>query len=72
MLKEQAISILRSNGWNINQPDDIKVDEAQEDCIFLSQKGHGEWIVTQSGSVTFFDTSETDPNNPPSPDRFSW
>lgn len=58
MTKEQAISILKSVGWIINNPDDIQVDEAREDCIFLSQPGNGEWIVTASGSVTFFEEEE--------------
>lgn len=54
MTKEIAISILKSVGWIISRPDEIQVDEAREDVIFLSQEGNGEWIVTAGGSVTFF------------------
>ena len=58
MNKNEAVNILRSVGWVINRPEDIVVTEAREDVIFLKQPGNGSWIVTESGSVTFFEEPE--------------
>lgn len=58
MDKETAIFILENAGWVIGNPDEIIVDEIRDDVIFMHQDGNGEWIVTKTGSVTFFDTSD--------------
>lgn len=60
MSKEDAIAILESQGWIINNPDDIIVDEVREDTIFLHQEGNGEWVVTKGGSVTFSEYETTE------------
>ena len=60
LTKASAISILEREGWIINNPDDIKVDEIRDNVIFLSQAGNGEWIITE-GSVTFFGSAEEEP-----------
>jgi len=58
MDKENAIEILENAGWVIGHPEEIEVEEAREGVIFLSQEGNGEWIVTEGGSVTFFETED--------------